>query len=49
MDDGRYIEVNEAFERQTGWNRDEVVGRTPEEINLWVNPEKRIDFTKLLN
>jgi PAS domain S-box-containing protein len=46
--DGRYIDINEAFEIQTGWQRDEVIGRSPEELNLWVNPEQRIAFTKQL-
>ena len=30
--DGRYLEVNGAFERITGWKREEVVGRTLDEI-----------------
>jgi len=38
--DHRYVEVNEAFERMTGWLRDEVIGRTPFDIGLWVNPAK---------
>jgi PAS domain S-box-containing protein len=46
--DGRYIDVNEAFEIQTGWKRDEVIGRSPEELNLWLNPEQRIAFMKQL-
>jgi PAS domain S-box-containing protein len=44
--DGRYLDVNEAFELQTGRNRDEIIGRTPIEINLWVNPDKRAAFMK---
>ncbi len=46
--DGRYIDVNEAFEIQTGWKRDEVIGHSPQELNLWVNPEQRIAFMKQL-
>jgi PAS domain S-box-containing protein len=46
--DGRYIDINEAFEIQTGWKRDEVIGRSPEELNLWVNPEQRIASMKQL-
>ena len=46
--DGRYIDVNEAFEIQTGWKRDETIGHSPQELNLWVNPEQRIAFMKQL-
>jgi len=38
----RYVEVNESFERATGWRRDEVLGRTPFDIGLWVNPAERM-------
>jgi len=48
MGDGRYIEVNETFETQTGWRRDEVIGRTPMEIGLWINPDQRTSFMKQL-
>jgi len=46
--DHRYVEVNDTFERHTGWRRDEVVGRTPSEIDLWVDPGQRITFLKQL-
>jgi PAS domain S-box-containing protein len=46
--DHRYWEVNKAFERVTGWNRDEVIGRTPFDISIWVEPQQRVDFVKRL-
>ena len=46
--DSRYIEINETFERATGWGRDEVIGRTPFDINLWVDPDARKDLVKQL-
>ena len=46
--DHRYIEVNHTFERITGWNRDEVIGRTPFDIDLWVDPSQRVDFVRRL-
>ena len=46
--DHRYVEVNEAFERMTGWLRDEVIGRTPFDIGLWVNPAERVNLSKQL-
>ena len=46
--DGCYIDVNETFEQQTGWCRDEVIGRSPSDINLWVDPHQRSLFIKQL-
>jgi PAS domain S-box-containing protein len=42
----RYIDVNETFEQLTGWCRDEVIGRSPSDINLWVDPYQRSMFIK---
>jgi len=39
--DGKYKEVNEAFERVMGYSRDEVIGRSSLELNIWQNPEER--------
>ena len=41
FDDRRLVEVNPAFSRLTGWNRDEVLGRTNAELNL-VAEETRV-------
>jgi PAS domain S-box-containing protein len=46
--DHRYIYVNQTFERISGWRRDEVVGRTPFDIKIWVDPSQRIDFVRRL-
>jgi PAS domain S-box-containing protein len=46
--DGCFIDVNETFEQQTGWRRDEVIGRSPSDINLWVDPHQRSLFIKQL-
>src|SRR5262249_20565953 len=46
--DHRYREVNEAFERMTGWRRDEVLGRTPLEVDSWVDPAEREELVKRL-
>ena len=38
VDDGRLIEVNEAFLNDIGYKREEVIGRTCLELNTWVDP-----------
>ena len=46
--DSRYIEVNDTFEHITGWRRDEVIGRTPYDIGLFVEPGQRADVVQRL-
>jgi PAS domain S-box-containing protein len=46
--DHRYIEVNETFESITGWSRDEVIGRNPSDLGLWVDPAQRVELRKQL-
>jgi len=42
--DGRYVDVNETFEVQTGFRRDEIIGRAPLDLNLWVDRDQRTMF-----
>jgi len=39
--EGRYVDVNEAFERQMGYGRTELIGRTTLELNVWPSPAVR--------
>ena len=39
--EGRYVEVNEAFEHQIGYSRREVHGRTSMELGVWPTPGDR--------
>jgi len=41
VEDGRYIDVNEGYERLTGYTRDDVIGRTVREIGYWVDLSER--------
>ena len=41
MSSGKYLEVNQAFEKITGFQREEVIGKTSIELGLWPNPEDR--------
>jgi PAS domain S-box-containing protein len=45
---GRYIEVNEGFERVTGYRREDVVGRTSLEVGIWENAADRDEMIRLL-
>ena len=44
--DHRYIDVNHAFEQCSGWQRDEVIARTPFDLNIWVDTEEREKLVK---
>ncbi len=39
--DGKLIEVNDAFYAISGYVRNEALGRSTVELNLWVDPENR--------
>src|SRR5207237_1168037 len=41
LDDGRIVEVNDAFLLATGYSRNEVIGRSVPEIAVWVDPAQR--------
>lgn len=47
-DDGRFVEVNEAFAQGVGLTRAEVIGRTSLELDLWVSAEERNRFYEQL-
>ncbi len=46
VSDGLYIDVNPGFLEITGYQRDEVIGRTSLELNIWADP---LDRQALLN
>ncbi|HOI15261.1 MAG TPA: PAS domain S-box protein [Geobacteraceae bacterium] len=41
MSDGLFLAVNDGFCTIMGYGADEVIGRTSQDLNLWVNPEDR--------
>jgi PAS domain S-box-containing protein len=45
---GRYVDVNAGFEQVSGYARDEVIGRTSVELNLWLDPSERERFRQLM-
>ncbi len=48
LDDGRFIDVNDAFLRITGYARDEVIGRTSGELGMWADPAEREGIVEVL-
>lgn len=44
VSDRKMLEVNPAFTRSCGYTRDEVIGRTTAEIDLWVHESQRTAF-----
>ncbi|HWR63193.1 MAG TPA: PAS domain S-box protein, partial [Candidatus Thermoplasmatota archaeon] len=44
LKEGRYVDVNESFLHVIGYSRDEVIGRTATELNIWVDPDDRARF-----
>jgi PAS domain S-box-containing protein len=50
LEDGVYVEVNKAFTDNTGFGKEEVIGRSslPGQLGMWVNSEDRDKFAKEL-
>jgi PAS domain S-box-containing protein len=41
LDDGLYVDINEGFTQLTGFTREDAIGRTSLEINIWHDPADR--------
>ena len=48
-DDGRLVEVNDAWLQLYGFERDEVIGRTAIELNLYASPDDRSEIIRLIS
>jgi len=48
LKDGRVIEVNDTNYQLTGYTREEVIGRTSLELNIWANPADRSLMEQML-
>ncbi len=46
--DGRYVDVNDAWLRLYGFRRDQVIGNTSLNLNIWVHPEQRVPMIQQL-
>lgn len=41
LEEGRFLEVNRAFERRYGYSRREILGRTIQDLRIWEDPADR--------
>lgn len=48
MSDGKYLDVNESFLAMSGYAREEVIGHTSIDLDIWETPESRADFVAQL-
>lgn len=48
LKDGRYVEVNDTFCKVTGYDRDDVIGRTAETLKHWARLEYRDQMIRAL-
>lgn len=48
LDEGRYIKVNDRFVELMGIPREQIIGRTSIELNVWIEPRTRSVFQREL-
>jgi PAS domain S-box-containing protein len=46
--EGKYVEVNDSFVKNTGYSREELFSRKIEELNLWANKEDADEMIRLI-
>jgi PAS domain S-box-containing protein len=46
--EGIYIDVNEAFTRSTGFRREDLLGRSAEDVGIWADGESRQRVLRLI-
>lgn len=48
LSEGRFVDVNAAFERRYGYSRTELLGRTVHQLHIWCDPADRMFMTEQL-
>lgn len=48
LSDGTYVDVNEAFIRTSGYKREEIIGKTAQNLGIWNSPDERKKMTEIL-
>jgi PAS domain S-box-containing protein len=48
LHDGLYLDVNDGFTKITGYAKEELIGKTSQELSVWANPKDRIRLVNQL-
>lgn len=48
VSDGKFLEVNDAVVSDLGYSREEMVGKTAQDLGMWEDPKERDAFVNLL-
>jgi len=49
LKEGRFVDVNAAFERRYGYSRAELLGHTVHDLGMWCDPADRIFMIEQLH
>jgi len=48
VETGKFVEVNDSYVNTTGYSREELIGRTSGDVNIWAKPEERARIRNVL-
>ncbi len=48
VEEGRFVEVNDYFLKIFDYRREDVIGKTTRDLNIYANPDQRASFIQLL-
>ncbi len=48
LDDGRFMDVNDGFFPRSGWTKEDIIGKTTLELNIWRWPHEREKFVQII-
>ena len=48
LSDGMYIDINEGFTKLTGYTREDAIGKSSVDLNIWYDPKDRQRLVKAL-
>jgi two-component system, cell cycle sensor histidine kinase and response regulator CckA len=46
LEERRFLDINENFLQELGYERDEVVGKKAEDLRIWADPSQAIEFQR---